>query len=268
MRNKSFVSFVLLLATFGSFLFAKDRLWFSIPDENCSNDVMYTFKWQSNPLNISKVTGLNVVLSLSPFGFSMSELNSFSLGVATNMIPFLKMGVGIDNLGSNLFSESKVYLDMQKQFFEWFSVATRLKTTILKIEDFGTKAFFINSDIFLQYEGFQDFLIGFKFLNFIAGNQIVSQNQIAGFGFRFRPNAGISTGLDVDFILDYSTSYSANFSAKAVNAVMFEVSFRTLPQSFYFGISVSPMQKLNVVFYMEYNNYLAYSLTLGMVFKL
>lgn len=266
MRNTSFVFFVLLLVAFNSFLFAKDRLWFSIPDENCSNDIMYAFKWQSNPLNISKVTGWDAVLSFSPLGFSIRELNSFSLGIATNMIPFLKMGLGVDNLGSSLFSETNGYLDIQKQFFSWFSVAVRLKTALLKIEHFGTKAF-LNSDVFVQYEGFEDFLIGFKFANCLAGNQIVSQRRTAGVGFRFRPNTDVSTGLDVDFILGYSTSYSVNFAAKVGERVRLETSFRTQPQSLHFGVSVSPMQELTFVSYVEYNNYLAFSQSLGIVFK-
>lgn len=266
MRNTSFVFFVLLLVAFNSFLFAKDKLWFGIPDENCSNDIMYAFKWQSNPLNISKVTGWNAVLSFSPLGFSIRELNSFSLGVATNTTPFLKMGFGVDNLGSSLFSESNVYLGIQKQVFSWFSVAIRLKTAVLKIEHFGTKAFF-NSDVFVQYEGFEDFLIGFKFVNSLARDQIVSQRRTAGFGFRYRPNANVSTGLDVDYILGYSTSYSVDFGAKVGERVRLEVSFRTQPQALHFGISVNPMQELTFLSYIEYNNYLAFSQTLGIVFK-
>lgn len=266
MGKKPFVFFILLSVIINPLLFAKDGLMFSMPDENCSNEIMYEFKWQSNPLNISKITGWNASLSLSPLSYAIDELNAVGLGIATDAIPFLKMGFGIDYLGVNLFSESLVYLNMQKQFFKWFSIATRLKTAILRIENFGTKAF-INSDIFAQYEGFNNFLIGFQFANLFAGNEIAGQNQAAGFGFRFKPDTNISTGFDVNFILGYSTSYSVNISAKAGNTVSFEASFTTQPQLLYFGISVNPGRNLIVVFYLSYNNYLAFSQTLGITFK-
>lgn len=266
MRNKSFVLFVLLLVILNSFLLAKDKLWFSIPDENCSNDVMYAFKWQSNPLNISEINGWNASLSFSPFGIGIDELNAGGIGIATDIIPFLNIGFSIDYLGSGLFSESFVCLDMQRQFFGWFSIATRFKTSILKIEDFGTKAF-LNSDVFMQYEGFKNFLLGFKFVNLFTGNEIAGQNHIAGFGFRFKPDTSISTGFDVNFILGYFTSYSVNFSAKFGKTVGFEVSFATQPQSLFCGTSVNLMRDLTLTFYLRYNNYLAFSQTLGIIYK-
>jgi hypothetical protein len=227
---------------------------------------MYAFKWQSNPLNISKVTGWNASLSLSPLGIGIDELNAGGLGIATDVIPFFKMAFSIDYLGSGLFSESFVCLDMQKQFFGWFSVATRLKTAILKIERFGTKAFF-NSDVFVQYEGFENFLVGFKLINLYPNNEIAGGNRTAGFGFRFKPDTSISTGFDINFILGYFTSYSVNFSARPVETVGFEVSFTTQPQSFFWGTSVNLMHNLTLMFYFKYNNYLAFSQTLGIIYK-
>ncbi len=258
---------LLIFAIINPYLFSQDGFSYSSPVENCSNQLMYEFRWQSNPLNLKSIEGWNVSLTFSPSRFLIKELNSVSFGVATDTFSFLNVGLGVNYLGSKLFSESSLFFSLQKRLFNWFSFATRFKTQILKVEDFGTKTHF-NSDVFIQYEGFNNFSIAFNLINLFGTPDVSGEYKTTGLGFRFNPTINISSGFDVNFIVGYFTSYSVNFCVKVGEYINVEAIFRTLPQLFNFSTSVVLSQHLTIFLSVEYNNYLALSQTLGIMFKL
>ncbi|MCX7879198.1 MAG: hypothetical protein N2517_00870 [Ignavibacteria bacterium] len=235
----------------------------AFPEFICSNRGLKFPLWRSNPQTLQNLDGATLGIYVTPSKFLMKELNSAGVSFAF-ILPMKFYGaVGLNYLGSEIFSISSFNASIQREIFDNFSGASSFSLNMFQVRDFG---FRLSGEINLwaQYFAYEPLVIGFKYQNMFT--LMREKNSIVGLGIQYDIIPSFVLGMDINQNLGKFTTLSLYCLFELMNDLTITVHTNTLPPEITLGFLLN-INEYQFLLFLNYNNNLQLTQTFGLNYR-
>lgn len=261
---KSIVTIILIVSLHFSINLRAQNVFFAIPFRATSCENACLPFWFNNPMNLQYLDDFKATFLVSPSKFLMPELNSTGCFLGFSLPLGVKSGTSIEYLGSGKFSYSNFKFALQRSSSQNFNFAVSINSSLISIESFGSKLkFSINT--FVEYCPIKIVSIAFAYKNVLRLNDF--DNQIAILGLKSNYFKGYTFGFETQIIVKHYTSYDFFIGFEPFENTFVDVNVQTNPQAITLGVGYQ-FTDFVLSMFLQYNNYLLLSQTIGLIIKL